>query len=90
MASVPVPHVYAARIGDLEVAALRYAETDRRVVVLTTTVAPEFRGRGIATDLIADALDDLRTRVGRVSVTCPVVGAFMTANPQFAELLGPA
>ncbi|MBM7503692.1 GNAT family N-acetyltransferase [Agromyces aurantiacus] len=81
--------VYSAWLGDLEVAELRYTETGGRVVVRRTTVVPEFRGRGIATDLIADALDDLRRRVGRVSVECPLVAAFMTANPQYADLLDP-
>ena len=86
----PARHAYFARIGELEVGSVRYGEIDGRVVVLTTTVVPEFRGRGIAVELIADSLDDLRQRVGRISVTCPVVGAFMEANPQFADMLEPS
>ena len=82
-------HVYAATIDGLEVANLRYDEVDGRVVVLTTTVVPEFRGRGIATDLIADALDDIRQRGRRVTVYCRVVAAFMNGNPQFADLIDP-
>ncbi|WP_173923086.1 GNAT family N-acetyltransferase [Agromyces sp. Marseille-P2726] len=82
-------HVYFATIGDLEVADLRYDEVDGRVVVYTTTVAPEFRGRGIATDLIADVLDDVRGRGMRVTVYCRVVAAFMAGNPQFADLIDP-
>jgi uncharacterized protein len=80
-------HIYAATIGGLEVATLRYNEVESRVVLLTTTVVPEFRGRGIATDLIADALDDLRERGRRVTVLCPVVAAFMAGNPQYADLI---
>lgn len=79
--------VYAATIDGLEVANLRYDEEDGRVVVLTTTVVPEFRGRGIATDLIADALDDIRERSRTVTVLCPVVAAFMRGNPQYADLI---
>lgn len=82
-------HAYFARIGRLEVGSVRYAEIDGRVVVTTTTVLPEFRGRGIAIELIADSLDDLRDRVGRVAVTCPVVSAFMETNTQFADMLEP-
>ena len=82
-------HVYVATIGDLEVANLRYDEVDGRVVVYTTTVVPEFRGRGIATDLIADVLDDIRERGMRVTVYCRVVAAFMSGNPQFADLVDP-
>lgn len=82
-------HVYSATIDGREVANLRYDEVDGRVVVLTTTVVPEFRGRGLATDLIADALDDIRDRGLRVTVYCPVVAAFMAGNTQYADLIDP-
>jgi len=81
--------VYAATIGDLEVGNIRYDEKDGRIVVITTTVLPEFRGRGIATDLIADALDDLRERGEPITVLCPVVTAFIQNNSQYADLLDP-
>jgi uncharacterized protein len=80
-------HAYVAVIDGVEVANIRYDEVDGRIVVLTTTVAPEFRGRGIATDLIADALDDLRARRVPLTVRCPVVAAFIRGNPQYADLL---
>lgn len=70
-------------------ASLRYDEVDGRVILVTTTVVPEFRGRGIATDLIADALDDIRGRGRRVTVLCRVVAAFMAGNPQYADLIDP-
>ena len=82
-------HVYSATIGGREVANVRYDEADGRVVVITTNVVPEFRGRGIATELIADALDDIRERGRRVTVLCPVVAAFMEGNPQYADLIDP-
>lgn len=81
--------VYSASMDSRELATLRYDEADGRVIVHTTTVAPEFRGRGIAADLIADALDDIRERGLRVTVQCPVVAAFMTGNPQYSDLIDP-
>lgn len=80
-------HIYAATIGDLEVANIRFDEKDGRIVLIRTTVIPEFRGRGIATDLIADVLDDLRARAERITVLCPVVAAFMKGNSQYADLV---
>lgn len=80
-------HVYAATIDGRQIAAFRYDVVDGRIIVLTTTVAPEFRGRGIAADLIADALDDLRERGLRITVRCPIVAAFIAENPQYADLL---
>jgi predicted GNAT family acetyltransferase len=59
---------------------------DDGITLLATTVVPEFRGRGLASDLIADALDDVRTRGKRVTVYCPVVNAFMTNNQQYSDL----
>jgi len=79
--------VYAATLGGLEMANLRYKEVDQRIVVLTTTVAPEFRGRGVATELIAYALDDIRDRGLPLTVYCPVVAAFIAGNQQYADLI---
>ena len=78
---------YVATIGELEVATLRYDEVDGRLRLLTTTVLPEFRGRGIATDLIADALDDIREHDRSITVLCPVVTAFIASNPPYADLV---
>ncbi|WP_308798195.1 GNAT family N-acetyltransferase [Agromyces silvae] len=82
--------LFSATIGDREVANLRFVEEDGRVVVLTTTVLPEFRGRGIASALIAVSLDDLRGRGVPLTVRCPVVAAFIASNSQYQDLAGPA
>lgn len=83
-------HAYVATLDGRELASLRYdQQADDRVVILTTTVIPEFRGRGIAAALIADALDDLRDRGLRITVYCQVVAAFMAGNQQYADLLDP-
>jgi uncharacterized protein len=80
-------HLYAATIDGRRIASLRYGEADDRIVLITTTVEPEFRGRGIATDLIADALDDIRERGKRVTVQCRVVAAFIAGNQQYSDLV---
>lgn len=77
---------YSAMLGDWEIANIKYTETASRVVVLSTAVDPRFRGRGIAGDLIADALDDIRTRGLKVTTRCPVVARFMSTNPQYDDL----
>ncbi|MFF2371293.1 GNAT family N-acetyltransferase [Agromyces sp. NPDC058110] len=80
---------YAATIDGDEIASVRYAQEGDVIDVLTTSVEPEFRGRGIAADLIADALDDIRARGLRLVVHCPVVAAFVRANAEYADLLEP-
>ncbi|MGI9824503.1 GNAT family N-acetyltransferase [Agromyces sp. Marseille-Q5079] len=82
-------HVYAAIMAGRQVATFRYDLVDGRIIVLTTTVVPEFRGRGIAPELIADALDDIRERGLQITVRCPVVAAFIAENRQFADLIAP-
>ncbi|GGI43989.1 putative GNAT family acetyltransferase [Agromyces flavus] len=80
-------HIYAATLRDLRVATIPYEEADDRITVYTTTVEPDFRGRGLATELIAYALDDIRRRGMKLTVRCPVVAAFMEANTQYADLI---
>lgn len=79
--------VFSATIDGREVASLRYAAEGDRIVALTTTVLPQFRGRGIATALIADSLDDIRDDGLRLVVRCPVVAAFIDTNRQYADLV---
>lgn len=79
---------YSATIDGREVANVLFEERDDRVVVLTTNVLPEFRGRGIAIALIADTLDDLRARSLPLTVRCPVVAAFIASNSQYQDLAG--
>ena len=85
----PEDHVYAAIIEGRQIASFRYDFVEGRIIVLTTTVVPEFRGRGIAADLIADALDDIREQGLQITVRCPVVAAFIAENHQYADLIAP-
>ena len=80
---------YSATAGGRTVATIRYDEVDGRIVIVDTTVVPEFRGRGIAGELIAFALDDIRSRGMHVTVYCPTVAHFMSSNLQFADVLDP-
>ena len=84
-----VEQIYAATIQERAVASIRFEQVDDRVIVLKTSVVPEFRGRGIAGELIADALDDIRGRGLHVTVFCPLVAAFISQNQQFADLIDP-
>lgn len=78
---------YAASLGSVEVATIEFKQIHDRVVVLSTHVVPEFRGRGIAGELIAYALDDVRDRDLHVTVYCPLVSAFINQNPEYADLV---
>jgi predicted GNAT family acetyltransferase len=81
---------YWAVVGDREIAGLPYEVAgDDRLVLLATSVFPEFRRRGIATELIRRVLDDVRAQGKTVTVTCPVVQTFIERNPEYGPLVDP-
>ncbi|WP_019179863.1 GNAT family N-acetyltransferase [Microbacterium yannicii] len=82
-------HEYVAASSTVEIATVHYQEADGRVVLLTTTVVPAFRRRGIADELIAYVLDDLRERNAHVTVLCPVMQAFIATHVEYQDLLDP-
>ena len=84
-----VKHVYEATIEGHAVAEIRYDDVDGRVVIISTAVQPAFRGRGVADELIAYALDDIRELDKRVTVYCPFVARFLRDNRQFSDLIDP-
>lgn len=79
---------YDAVVGDREVAGLTYSVTgDNRFVLLGTSVLPEFRKQGVATELIRHVLDDARAQGKTVTILCPIVRTFIEHNPEYADLI---
>lgn len=82
--------IYEAIVGDIEIAGLPYRVAgDDRLVLLATSVFPEYRKQGIATDLIRRVLDDVRTQGKTVTIMCPIVRTFIEHNPEYADLIDP-
>jgi predicted GNAT family acetyltransferase len=82
--------IYEAIVGDNEIAGLPYnVVDDDRLVLLATSVFPEFRKQGIATELIRRVLDDVRAQGKTVTIMCPIVRTFIEHNPQYADLIDP-
>jgi predicted GNAT family acetyltransferase len=79
--------VYRAWINSDEVAILTYKVVGHRFVLLSTSVVPGFRKHGIATELIAHVLDDVRGSGRTVTVICPAVREFVDHYPQYEDLL---
>ncbi|MBC7633049.1 GNAT family N-acetyltransferase [Aeromicrobium sp.] len=57
------------------------------VVFPHTEVFEEFEGRGLASELVAGALDDVRARGRKVVAPCPYVARFIGKHPDYADLL---
>lgn len=82
-------HRYVAELEGVEVATLRFSLDGTRTTLLSTTVQPEFRDRGIAADLIAYVLDDLSERGGTISVECSVVQSYLSTHHEYDALIDP-
>jgi uncharacterized protein len=82
--------VYEAVVSGKAIGGLPYdVVPDGRLVLFATSVFPEFRKQGIATDLIRRALDDVRAQGKTVTAMCPVVRTFIEHNPGYADLINP-
>ncbi|MEU6370934.1 GNAT family N-acetyltransferase [Streptomyces sp. NPDC046931] len=83
--------IYEAIVGDTEIAGLPYnVAGDDRLVLMATSVLPEYRRQGVATELIRRVLDDVRSRGMTITITCPIVRTFIEHNPEYADLIDPS
>ncbi|MDF1604065.1 GNAT family N-acetyltransferase [Nocardioides sp. YIM 152315] len=79
---------YEANVAGTVVGGVPYnVVDDHRVALLAVSVLPEFRGRGVATELIHRVLDDVRARGMTVINYCPVVHRFVADHPNYADLV---
>ena len=62
-------------------------EDPKRIVFTHTIVPDELSGRGIAKELVTHALDDARSRGLTVVPQCSYVAAFISRNPDYADLV---
>ncbi|EON33177.1 putative acetyltransferase [Gordonia terrae C-6] len=58
-------------------------------VFFHTEVDPDFGGRGLATILVTEALDDARARDLTIVGVCPLVAAYLKKHPEYADATAP-
>jgi quinol monooxygenase YgiN/predicted GNAT family acetyltransferase len=80
---------YDALLGDEIVGTLLYEREGPRLVLTHTAVQNRYQHQGIATTLIAAALDDIRSKGKKVTILCPLVATFIAAHPDYADLVDP-
>jgi predicted GNAT family acetyltransferase len=93
MSNVQVVHIpersrYVIQV-DGEVAGLTLAkEGDDGVLLFShTEVDDAYEGQGLASKLVAGALDDVRRRGRKIHVTCEYVLGFLEKHPEYKDLL---
>ncbi len=72
---------------DGRIAATYYTNRDGVITFTHTEVPPELGGRGIGSQLIRGALDQVRTDGFKVIAQCPFVKAFIEKHSDYADLL---
>jgi len=80
-------HRFEAVSGDTLVGQITYRRTGDVVTLVHTSVFPEFQGQGVATALVRQVLDSLRSDGLKVGVECPVVKTFVETHPEYEELV---
>jgi quinol monooxygenase YgiN/predicted GNAT family acetyltransferase len=85
----PESQTYDALVGDEIAGTLLYEREGPRLVLTHTAVQNRYQHQGIATALIAAALDDIRAKGTKVTVLCPLVAAFIAGHPDYADLVDP-
>lgn len=83
-------HRYEAWLGDVLAGFSEYTLEDGLVTFTHTQVSDAFGGRGVASTLIREALDDVRAGAGRkVQPLCPFVKGFIQRHEDYQDLLRP-
>jgi hypothetical protein len=85
----PESQTYDALVEDEIVGTLLYEREGPRLVLTHTAVQNRYQHHGIATALIAAALDDIRAKGKKVTILCPLVASFIAGHPEYADLVDP-
>jgi uncharacterized protein len=81
---------YDALLDGQVVGTIVYEHEGARIVFTHTIVEPEFRGRGIGTKLVRDALDDVRAHGRTLTNYCGFVSSFIGSHPEYTDLIDAA
>ena len=83
----PDLHRFEARLNGEVVAISMYRLENSRIVFTHTETDDDMEGRGIGSQLVREALDDVRARSLRVTAECPFVRTWIRRHGDYADLL---
>jgi predicted GNAT family acetyltransferase len=83
----PGAHRYELAVDGEVGAFVNYRMHGEVIELVHTETVPGFEGRGLAKELVADTLDDVRRRGWQVRPSCAFVRGFIERNPQYADLV---
>ena len=89
IADHPERHRYELEIDGHKAAEIVYHLRGEGLIELEhTEVKPKFEGQGLASKIVAFALDDARQRGRKVIPTCTYIQGFVKKRPEYADLIG--
>jgi len=78
---------YEAELNGTPAGLIRYTLDDDVVTMAHTEVDPQFEGEGVGSELVKQALDDVRAQGKRVVPSCPFVAAYIERHPEYEDLV---
>ncbi len=78
---------YEIRVGDELAGFTEYARHGEQADFTHTEIGAPFAGRGLASELIREALEDARRRGWQVMPYCRFVRTFIAKNPEYRDLV---
>ena len=85
----PEEQRYELLIGDSVVGEIQYhrRRSSDRIAFVHTEVSPSLEGHGLASRLVAGALDDVRAHGLHVVPICPFVSGYLRDHPEYDDLV---
>lgn len=80
------PDRFIIEVGGKTVGVADYHDRDGRRIFPHTEVMPAYRGRGLATILVAEALRSTRAAGLRIVPTCWMVAEYIDKHPEYADI----
>ena len=80
---------YTIAVDNRVVGHTSFADRGDQRVFDHTEIHPEFGGRGLATLLVEEALDDARDAGKRIVPVCSMIGTVLRKHPEFDDLTDP-
>ncbi len=80
---------FVISVNGTKAALTMFADHDGRRVFFHTETKAEFGGRGLATQLIREVLDQTRERGLRVVPLCPMVAKFVSDHAEYGDMVEP-
>jgi len=78
---------YEILVGDTVAGFTEYAMHGKQIDLIHTEVETKFEGRGLASALIGELLDDIRRRGLQAMPYCPFVRKFVAKHDEYLDLV---